>query len=128
MLDQEERCLTYAEVGELLGTANRRADDDRVRADRAEQQVATLQAELIELRVSERVATDLAEYATGEATDLRKRLDAAEQRAGEERARADRLQAELVELRIAERHLAEKLLRARRWSVPWLLRALGHTR
>jgi hypothetical protein len=46
--------------------------------------------------VSERSAADLAEYATGEATDLRQRLDAAEQRAGKERARGDQGERQLV--------------------------------
>jgi len=73
-----------------LGTANRRADDDRTRANQVEQKVAALQAELTELRTSAQAAVNQAKYATGEATDLRKRLDVAEQLAGEERARADR--------------------------------------
>jgi hypothetical protein len=80
------------------------------RADRAEQGAATLRAELVDLRISEQAANDLAEIATAQGGDLRKRLEAAEQRMGEERARADRadqradrLHGELVEARAAER-------------------------
>jgi thioesterase domain-containing protein len=105
---------------------------------------ATLQAELVELRISARAAADLAEYATGEATDLRRRLDAAEQRAGEERRRADgaeqqltNVEAELVTARAEAAGLRcqlEKPLPKPPKSDPprtrWqrLLRALGHTR
>jgi hypothetical protein len=53
-----------------LGAANRRAEQ-------AEAKAAALQAELVELRIAERVAADLAEYATGEVADLRARLAAA---------------------------------------------------
>jgi hypothetical protein len=56
----------------------------------AEENAAALQAELVGLRIAERAAAELAEYATGEASELRKRLDAAEQKTSEERARADR--------------------------------------
>src|SRR4051794_35072176 len=49
----------------------------REQLDRAEQKVAALQTELVELRIAERAAASLAEYATGEAADLRQRLDAA---------------------------------------------------
>jgi hypothetical protein len=108
-----------------LGTANRRADDDRVRADR-------LQAELVELRVSERAAADLAEYATGEATDLRTRLDAAEAERGRQHERADQAErrvadkdatiAGLVAEQQAMRQQVETLtdlLKARRSWWPW---------
>jgi hypothetical protein len=58
--------------------------------ERAEQETATLRAELVELRMSEQAAANLAEYGTAQAVDLRKRLEAAEQRASDERDRADR--------------------------------------
>jgi len=96
-----------------LGAANRRAD-------RAEEKADRLQAELVELRVSERSAADLAEYATGEAADLRQRLDAAEQRAGEERARADQgerqlaaVEGELIAARVETAGLRCRLEQAR---------------
>lgn len=111
----------------------------REKLDRAEQKAAALQAELVELRVSERAAADVAEYATGEAADLRKRLDAAEQRAGEERTRADRveqqlttIEAELIAARVEAAGLRCQLEQARpkppstRWGR--LVRALGHIR
>jgi len=103
-----------------LEAANRRADDGRARADRAEENADRLQAELVELRVSERSATDLAKYATGEATDLRQRLDAAEQRAGEERARGDQgerqlaaVEGELIAARVEAAGLRCRLEQAR---------------
>jgi chromosome segregation ATPase len=65
-----------------LGVANRRADS-------AEQEAAALRAEVIELRLAEQTATNLAEYGTAQAVDLRKRLEAAEHRADDERNRAD---------------------------------------
>jgi hypothetical protein len=58
--------------------------------ERAEQEAATLRAEVIDLRLAEQTAANLAEYGTARAADLRKRLEAAEQRAGDERDRADR--------------------------------------
>ena len=127
-------------------TANRRAEQaeqrgekEQARANWGEQKSAAFRAELVELRISERAATDLAEYATGEAVDLRKRLDAAEQRADAERTRADRIEqqltaveAELVTARTEAVGLRCLLEQARpkppktRWH--GLLRALGHTR
>lgn len=68
----------------------------REQLDRAEQKAAALQAELVEVRLAEQTAANLAEYATAQAVDLRKRLEAAEQRGDEERARADRERADLV--------------------------------
>jgi len=49
-----------------------------------------LTAELVELRVSERVAVERATQATADAAGLRKRLDVAEQWTDEGRIRADR--------------------------------------
>jgi hypothetical protein len=110
----------------------------------AEENAAALHAELVELRISARAAADLAEYATGEATDLRRRPDAAEQRAGEEHARADgteqqlmKIEAELATARAEAVGLRCQLEQARpkpaepeptrtRWQR--LLRALGHIR
>jgi chromosome segregation ATPase len=62
----------------------------REQLERAEQETATLRAELAELRLSEQAAQNLAEYGTAQAVDLRKRLEAAEQRGDDERDRADR--------------------------------------
>jgi hypothetical protein len=85
-----------------LETANRRADDDRARADRAEQKAATLQAEMIDLLISERSADELAEYASAEVADLRRRLDTA----GEERrAEAAELRRQLAEAEEERRRL-----------------------
>ena len=94
-----------------LGTANRRAEQ-------AEEKVAWLQAELVELRVSEKVTTT-------EAADLRQQRDA-------ERTRADRVEAEVLTARADAVGLRYQLEQARpkpprtRWGR--LLRALGHTR
>jgi hypothetical protein len=107
-------------LSEQLEAANQRADDDRARADRAEEKADRLQVELVELRVSERSAADLVEYATGEATDLRQRLDAAEQWAGEERARGDQgerqlaaVEGELIAARVEAAGLRCRLEQAR---------------
>jgi hypothetical protein len=95
-----------------LETANRWADDDRARADRAEQKAAALQAELIDLLISERSAVELAEYASAEVADQRRRLDTAEEerrrlagqqeierdRADHERDRADRIEQQLTKV------------------------------
>lgn len=88
-----------------LETANRWADDDRARADRAEQKAAALQAELIDLLISERSAVELAEYASAEVADQRRRLDTAEEErrrlAGQqeiERDRADRIEQQLTKV------------------------------
>jgi thioesterase domain-containing protein len=114
----------------------------REQLDSAEK--ATLQAELVEARISARAAADLADYATDEAADLRRRLDAAEQRAGDEWSRADgveqqltNVETELVTARAEAAGLRCQLEKARpkppksdpprtRWQR--LLRALGHTR
>lgn len=117
--------------------AEKRADEERTRAERVEQQLTALQAELVELRASERAAAALAEHVTGDATDLRNRLDAAEQRASEEHDRADRgekqltaVEAELVTLRVEAAGLRCQIEQARpkpprtRWRR--FLRALGH--
>jgi hypothetical protein len=88
-----------------LETANRWADDDRARADRAEQKAAALQAELIDLLISERSAVELAEYASAEVADQRRRLDTAEEErrrlAGQqeiERDRANRIEQQLTKV------------------------------
>ena len=59
-------------------TANRRAEQpeqrdekEQARADRGEQKSAALQAELVELRMSEQASANLAEYGTAQAVDLR---------------------------------------------------------
>jgi hypothetical protein len=62
-------------LSEQIEAANRRVDAERDRAHRAEQKTVALQAELIDLLISERVTVDRAERATGEAADLRRRLD-----------------------------------------------------
>ena len=51
---------TLDALRQLLGIANRRADDDRARADKAEQELAALRAELVELRISQQAASDIA--------------------------------------------------------------------
>jgi len=116
------------DIGHVLGAAIRdivaplsaQLEQERARADRAEDKADRLQAELVELRVSERSAADLAEYATGEATNLRQRLDTAEQRAGEERARADQgerqlaaVEGELIAARVEAAGLRCRLEQAR---------------
>ena len=133
------RALENAVEGlrDQLGTANRRAEDDRARAERAEEKAAALQAELVELRV----AADLAEYATGEVTDLRKRLDAAEAERGRQRDRAEQAERRLADKDatitglVAEQQVMRQqietltdLLRARRSWLPWWRRALGHAK
>ena len=94
-----------------LGTANRRAEQ-------AEEKVAGLQAELVELRVSEKVTTT-------EAADLRQQRDA-------ERTRADRVEAEVLTARADAVRLRCQLEQARpkppRTRLGRLLRALGHIR
>ena len=91
----QQRWLTCAEAGELLGISTQAIELLREqlgianrRCDRAEQEAATLRAELVNLRMSKQAA-DLAEYGTAQAVDLRKRLDAAEQRADRAEKRAD---------------------------------------
>ena len=69
--------------------------------ERSEQEVATLRAELVELRIAEQASANLAEYGTAQAVDLRKRLEAAEKCADEERDRADRASAQIGELQTA---------------------------
>ena len=115
-----------------LETANRWADDDRARADRAEQKAAALQAELIDLLISERSAVELAEYASAEVADQRRRLDTAEEErrrlAGQqeiERDRADRIEqqltkveGELIAARVEAASLQCQLERARPKAVP----------
>jgi hypothetical protein len=92
------RALEHAVEGLFgqFGDANQRADRAEERADRAEQGAATLRTELVDLRIAEQAANNLAEIATAQAGDLRNRLEASEQR-------ADRLHGELVEARAAER-------------------------
>jgi uncharacterized coiled-coil DUF342 family protein len=90
-------------IGDLrsrLDAADRRADEDRARADRAEQrasdaeriardEVAALQAELVEVRVSERAASERAAATAAEITELRRLLDVADRRIQGERTRAE---------------------------------------
>jgi hypothetical protein len=76
-------------VSRALDTLCGQLEHERHRADRAEAKAAALQAELIEVRIAERAAVELAQYATGEVADLRKRLDASEKRADAERTRAE---------------------------------------
>ena len=116
--------VVRASIRDIVAPLSAQLEHERARADRAEEKADRLQAELVKLRVSERSTADLAKYATGEATDLRQRLDAAEQRAGEERARADRtgqqltaVEAELVEARVEAAGLRCKLEQARK-AVP----------
>src|SRR4029453_1567129 len=73
---------------------------------------ARLRVELIDLLISERSAVDLAEYASTEVADLRRRLDTAEEgrrrltnqkeiereRADHERDRADRIEQQLTKV------------------------------
>src|SRR5262249_9712483 len=61
----------------------------REQLGRANEAAATLRAELIEARTAEQAASDLAEYGTAQAADLRKRLEVAEQRADRAEKRAD---------------------------------------
>jgi len=119
---------TLDALRQLLGIANRRADDDRARADKAEQELAALRAELVELRISQQAASDIAEYATGEVGNLRKRLDASDQRASRAETRIDEewTRAELAEKRVESgRHrineLEAELIQAwrRRSWWPW---------
>ena len=91
-----EQAITV--LRDQLEAANRRADDDRVRADRAEQRAdeeranaAKLSAELIDLRVSERIA----DRAVAEVVELRQRLDDAATAERVARAEAAGLRAEL---------------------------------
>lgn len=74
-------------------------DHERARADQAEETAAALRAELVDLRMAEQAAANLAEYGTAQAADLRKRLEAAEQRASDERNRADRAETRADEER-----------------------------
>jgi hypothetical protein len=71
----------------------------------ADRDAARLRVELIDLLISERSAVDLAEYASTEVADLRRRLDTAEEErrrlAGQqeiERDRADRIEQQLTKV------------------------------
>jgi hypothetical protein len=135
-----------ADERERADRAEQRTDDEKIRVEeakkRAEQEVTALRAELVELRISERAAGDIAEYATGEVGDLRKRLDESEQRAAEaerrmdvERTKADhngkrvdeewaradreRARAENAEHRIKELEAELQQARRRRSWWPW---------
>jgi len=72
--------------------------------ERAQQEAAAARAELVELRISEQASANLAEYGTAQAVDLRKRLEAAEQRAtaAKQRTEAERARAERAEKRADE--------------------------
>ena len=100
----------------------------------AEENAAALRAELVELLIAERAAAELAEYATSEASDLRKRLDAAEQKASEERARADQAEHRAARASARVQELTQAMAEATPKPEPprtrWqrLLRALGHIR
>ena len=129
---------------ERANRAEQRIDEERARAEQAEQRAATLQAELAEVRIAERGAVELAECAGSEVADLRGRLDAADQRADRERDRADqaeqqltKIEAELVQARVESSALRCQLDKASRQPplpepprTRWrrLLRVLGHTR
>jgi hypothetical protein len=96
------------DIGEVIGQAIREAvtplaaqlEHERARADRAEQrasdaeriardEVAALQAELVEVRVSERAASERAAATAAESTELRRLLDVADRRIQGERTRAE---------------------------------------
>jgi hypothetical protein len=94
-LEEERDAASAAERA-----ANQRFDDERARADRAEQrasdaeriardEVAALQAELVEVRVSERAASERAAATAAESTELRRLLDVADRRIQGERTRAE---------------------------------------
>jgi hypothetical protein len=77
----------------------------REQLTQADRDAARLRAELIDLLISERSAVDLAEYASAEVADLRRRLDTAEEerrrltdQQGIERDRADRIEQQLTKV------------------------------
>ena len=86
-------------VEALMTPVREQLDHGRARADRAEEKATALRAELVDLRMAEQAAANLAEYGTAQAVDLRKRLEAAAQRASDERARADRAETRADEER-----------------------------
>jgi chromosome segregation ATPase len=114
-------------VEALMTPVREQLDHERARADRAEEKAAALRAELVDLRMAEQAAANLAEYGTAQAVDLRKRLEAAGQRASDERNRADRerdradkterqltaVEADLVKARVEAAGLRCRLEQAR---------------
>jgi hypothetical protein len=73
-----------APLREQLDIANRRADraeqradEERFRADRIEQETAKLHGEVTEAQAAERKAIELVKYVTAEASEQRRRADAA---------------------------------------------------
>src|SRR5262245_23209337 len=89
----ERQATSFPDIGDVIGMAIRdvvaplsaQLEHEQQRADLAEQAIAGLRADLADLRIAEQAANNLAEIATAQAGDLRKRLEAAEQRIGEER-------------------------------------------
>jgi hypothetical protein len=103
--DQPNDTLNVQVIELAIEALTARAADDRARADRAEEEVASLRAEVVETRMAEVEADMAAKAATAEVSDLRKQLEATEQRAVEERGRADRERDRADQ---AERQLASK--------------------
>ena len=105
----------------------------REQLDRAEQTAASLRAELTEAQRAELTATNLAEYGTAQAVDLRKRLEIAElrvtqaeKRMDDERARADRAEKRADDAQAEAATLRTELEARRSWGLGRRLRwALG---
>jgi hypothetical protein len=109
--DAQAMLQTVRETVEVLVTPIRE------QLDRANETATTLRAELIEARIAEQAASDLAEYGTAQAADLRKRLDDERARADRAEKRADAAQAEQRIARVEEAGLRAELevLRSRGW-------------
>ena len=83
--------VVRAAIRDAVTPLSAQLEHERARADRAEQEAAVLRTELLELRVSERVA----EAAAAEAVELRRRLDEAATAERIAREEAAGLRAEL---------------------------------